>query len=117
MTDRKLSDVWWMTADLIPVTSCEPPEGTTCYLQRGSTSYAAADAKRHAFDNPGHLVVRESCGSHFREEFQEDGECKRDDANFAHVAAWEYAGRDKKPGRNIELLLYQEIQMSTRSYK
>ena len=63
------------------------------------------------------LERRESCGGHFREEFQEDGECKRDDVNFAHVAAWEYAGPDQKPIRNIEPLIYEEIKMSTRSYK
>src|SRR5262249_43053627 len=60
------------------------------------------------------LERRESCGGHFREEFQEEGECKRDDANFAHVAAWEYAGADRKPVRNIEPLLYEESKMSTR---
>jgi succinate dehydrogenase / fumarate reductase flavoprotein subunit len=63
------------------------------------------------------LERRESCGGHFREEFQEDGECKRDDANFAHVAAWEHAGADRKPIRNIEPLVYEESKMSTRSYK
>jgi succinate dehydrogenase / fumarate reductase flavoprotein subunit len=63
------------------------------------------------------LERRESCGGHFREEFQEDGECMRDDLNFAHVAAWEYAGPGYKPIRNTEPLLYEEIKMSTRSYK
>ena len=63
------------------------------------------------------LERRESCGGHFREEFEEDGECKRDDAAFAHVAAWEYAGPDRKPIRNTEPLVYEEIKMSTRSYK
>jgi succinate dehydrogenase / fumarate reductase flavoprotein subunit len=63
------------------------------------------------------LERRESCGGHFREEFQDEGECKRDDVNFAHVAAWEYAGSDKPPVRNIEPLIYEEIKMSTRSYK
>jgi succinate dehydrogenase / fumarate reductase flavoprotein subunit len=63
------------------------------------------------------LERRESCGGHFREEFQEDGECKRDDVNFAHVAAWEYVRPDKTPLRLVEPLHYQEIAMSTRSYK
>ena len=63
------------------------------------------------------LERRESCGGHFREEFQEDGECKRDDVNFAHVAAWEYAGPDRPPIRNVEPLVYEEIKMATRSYK
>jgi hypothetical protein len=45
------------------------------------------------------LAREESCGGHFREEHQyPDGECKRDDVNFAHVAAWEYAGRGQGAG-------------------
>ncbi len=64
------------------------------------------------------LERRESCGGHFREEYQyEDGECKRDDVNFAHAAAWEYQGPNKAPVRNTEPLVYEEIHMSTRSYK
>ena len=64
------------------------------------------------------LERRESCGGHFREEFQHpDGEAKRDDDNFAHVAAWEYQGPEKKPVRNTEPLAYEEVKMATRSYK
>ena len=63
------------------------------------------------------LERRESCGGHFREEYQDEGECKRDDARFAHVAAWEYAGPGRPPTRNVESLIYEEIKMSTRSYK
>jgi succinate dehydrogenase / fumarate reductase flavoprotein subunit len=63
------------------------------------------------------LTRNESCGGHFRVEHQEAGECKRDDENFAHVAAWEYAGPGKPPVRHIEPLLYEEVHMSTRSYK
>jgi succinate dehydrogenase / fumarate reductase flavoprotein subunit len=63
------------------------------------------------------LQRRESCGGHFREEFQEEGECKRDDEHFAHAAAWEYAGPDRPPIRNVEPLVYEEVKMSTRSYK
>jgi succinate dehydrogenase / fumarate reductase flavoprotein subunit len=63
------------------------------------------------------LTREESCGGHFREEHQEEGECKRDDEKFAHVAAWEYAGAGKAPVRNVEPLVYEEIKMSTRSYK
>jgi len=64
------------------------------------------------------LERRESCGGHFREEYQyEDGEARRDDENFAHVAAWEYQGPDKAPVRHIEPLVYEETKMSTRSYK
>jgi succinate dehydrogenase / fumarate reductase flavoprotein subunit len=64
------------------------------------------------------LERRESCGGHFRTEFQtEDGEAKRDDENFAYVAAWEYAGPGKRPILNKEPLVYEEMHMSTRSYK
>ncbi len=64
------------------------------------------------------LERRESCGGHFRSEFQtEDGEAKRDDENFAYVAAWEYAGQGRPPILNKEPLVYEEVHMSTRSYK
>ena len=64
------------------------------------------------------LTREESCGGHFREEYQHpDGECKRDDEKFAHVAAWEYQGADKAPLRNIEPLNYEAVKMSVRNYK
>ena len=64
------------------------------------------------------LHRNESCGGHFRSEFQtEDGEAKRDDDNFAYVAAWEFAGEGKAPILNKEPLVYEEVHMSTRSYK
>ena len=64
------------------------------------------------------LAREESCGCHFREEHQyPDGECKRDDDNFAHVAAWEYAGEGAAPVRNIEPLAYETVKMSVRNYK
>jgi succinate dehydrogenase / fumarate reductase flavoprotein subunit len=64
------------------------------------------------------LHRRESCGGHFRVEFQtSDGEALRDDEHFAYVAAWEYAGPDKPPTLNKEPLVYDEVHMSTRSYK
>jgi len=64
------------------------------------------------------LHRRESCGGHFREEFQTpDGEAKRDDENFSYVAAWEYQGPDKPPALQKEPLTYEEVHMSTRSYK
>jgi succinate dehydrogenase / fumarate reductase flavoprotein subunit len=64
------------------------------------------------------LQRNESCGGHFRVEYQtEDGEAKRDDENFAYVAAWEYAGQGKAPILNKEPLVYEEVHMSTRSYK
>jgi succinate dehydrogenase / fumarate reductase flavoprotein subunit len=64
------------------------------------------------------LERRESCGGHFRQEFQtEEGEAKRDDENFAYVAAWEYQGADKAPTVHKEELVYESVHMSTRSYK
>jgi succinate dehydrogenase / fumarate reductase flavoprotein subunit len=64
------------------------------------------------------LERRESCGGHFREEFQEeDGEARRDDDNFCHVAAWEYAGEDKTPVRNLEPLAFENVHLTKRSYK
>ena len=64
------------------------------------------------------LERNESCGGHFREEFQTpDGEAKRDDDNFAHVAAWEYNGTDKKATRHQEDLKFDFVKLTQRSYK
>jgi succinate dehydrogenase / fumarate reductase flavoprotein subunit len=64
------------------------------------------------------LERRESCGGHFREEFQtEEGEALRDDENFCHVAAWEYAGPGRKPKRHTEPLVFENVHLATRSYK
>lgn len=60
----------------------------------------------------------ESCGGHFREEHQTpDGEAVRNDEKFAHVAAWEYKGEGKKPERHVEELVYENLELSVRSYK
>jgi succinate dehydrogenase / fumarate reductase flavoprotein subunit len=64
------------------------------------------------------LHREESCGGHFRTEHQtEDGEAKRNDAEFAYVAAWEYAGEGKAPILNKEPLEFENVHLSTRSYK
>jgi succinate dehydrogenase / fumarate reductase flavoprotein subunit len=64
------------------------------------------------------LERHESCGGHFREEFQTpDGEARRDDENFCHVAAWEYAGPGQKPIRHVEPLSFEYVHPSQRSYK
>src|SRR5438067_13940087 len=64
------------------------------------------------------LYRRESCGGHFREEFQTpEGEAQRDDQNFAYAAAWEYQGAGKPAVLHKEPLVYEEAHMSTRSYK
>ncbi len=63
------------------------------------------------------LHREESCGGHFREEYQEEGEAKRNDEKFAYVAAWEYAGKDKAPILNKEPLEFNDVHLATRSYK
>ena len=64
------------------------------------------------------LQRNESCGGHFREEFQtEDGEALRDDENFCHTAVWEYKGEGQTPVRHIESLTFEYVHLATRSYK
>jgi succinate dehydrogenase / fumarate reductase flavoprotein subunit len=64
------------------------------------------------------LERSESCGCHFREEFQtEDGEAKRNDAEFAHVAVWEHKGEGADPIRHTESLSFDNVHLATRSYK
>ena len=64
------------------------------------------------------LERRESCGGHFREEFQTaEGEATRDDENFAHAAVWEYQGQGKIPKRHKEELLFDNVKLAVRSYK
>jgi succinate dehydrogenase / fumarate reductase, flavoprotein subunit len=64
------------------------------------------------------LERNESCGGHFRAEYQDDeGEAARDDDNFAHVAAWEWTGDPMTPKRNVEELEYEVVHLAKRSYK
>jgi succinate dehydrogenase / fumarate reductase flavoprotein subunit len=64
------------------------------------------------------LERKESCGGHFREESQTpENEAMRDDANFCHVAAWEYQGDEAKPTRHIEELTFETVKLTQRSYK
>ncbi|MGH7648592.1 MAG: succinate dehydrogenase (quinone) flavoprotein subunit, partial [Gemmatimonadaceae bacterium] len=63
------------------------------------------------------LERRESCGAHFREEYQTpDGEALRDDEHFAHVAVWQYRGEDRTPERLQEALEFENVHLSQRSY-
>ena len=63
------------------------------------------------------LAREESCGAHFRKEHQSpEGEARRDDVNFSHIAAWEHNG-DGEPIRHAEPLHFSTLQPSTRSYK
>jgi len=64
------------------------------------------------------LHRNESCGGHFREEYQtEEGEALRDDENFAYVAAWEYKGIPSDAVLHKEPLVYENIKLVQRSYK
>jgi succinate dehydrogenase / fumarate reductase flavoprotein subunit len=72
----------------------------------------------------GELLIRdaltreESCGGHFREEYQtEDGEAKRDDENFRHSSVWEYKGDNQAPELHKEQLEFEHVKPSQRSYK
>ncbi len=64
------------------------------------------------------LHRQESCGGHFREEYQtEENEALRDDENFCYVAAWEYTGEPSQSVLHKEELKFNEVELSTRSYK
>ena len=64
------------------------------------------------------LTRNESCGGHFREEYQTpEGEAMRDDKNFKFVSAWEYKGEPKDAVLHKEELVYENIELKTRSYK
>jgi succinate dehydrogenase / fumarate reductase flavoprotein subunit len=111
--------------ELIPALREEFWKNVNVPGEQGNLNQALEQAGRVAdFLELGELLCldalerRESCGGHFREEYQyPDGEAKRDDEHFAHVAAWEYQGNDKKPARHVEPLVYEEVKMVTRSYK
>jgi succinate dehydrogenase / fumarate reductase flavoprotein subunit len=64
------------------------------------------------------LARQESCGGHFNEDFQTKGhEAKRDDENFCHAAAWEFSGDDSQPQLHKEHLVFENVELSQRSYK
>jgi succinate dehydrogenase / fumarate reductase flavoprotein subunit len=64
------------------------------------------------------LHRNESCGGHFREEYQtEDGEALRDDEHFAYVGAWEFNGVGNEPKLHKEELEFENVHLATRSYK
>ena len=72
----------------------------------------------------GELLARdaldrdESCGGHFRTEHQtQDGEAVRNDEKFCHVSAWEYQGDDKPAQLHTEPLDFENVKLTTRSYK
>jgi succinate dehydrogenase / fumarate reductase flavoprotein subunit len=64
------------------------------------------------------LARQESCGGHFNEAFQtEENEARRDDENFCHVAAWEFSGPGNEPLFHKEPLVFENVELSQRSYK
>ena len=103
----------------------EPPKRKEKKEKRELINVELEKANRVAdFIELGELMARdaltrhESCGGHFREEMQTaDGEAKRDDDKFCHVAAWEWTGEDGEPIRNIEELSFENVHLATRSYK
>ncbi|MBN2681588.1 MAG: fumarate reductase/succinate dehydrogenase flavoprotein subunit [Bacteroidales bacterium] len=95
------------------------PETTDIFNQELEKANRVAD-----FIELGELMMRdalnrkESCGGHFREESQtEDGEAKRNDADFAYVAAWEYKGENAEPELHKEDLKFEVVELVTRNYK
>jgi len=76
------------------------------------------------FFDIGELMARdaldrnESCGGHFREEsVTEDGEAKRDDKNYTYVSCWEYQGEKKEAVLHKEDLVFENVELTQRSYK
>ena len=64
------------------------------------------------------LMREESCGGHFREEYQTaDGEALREDQQFSFVAAWEFNGISAEPTLHKEQLSFENVELATRSYK
>ena len=64
------------------------------------------------------LHRNESCGGHFRSEYQyDDGEAKRDDVNYCYVGAWEFKGVGKEPELHKEPLQFENVHLAVRSYK
>ena len=63
------------------------------------------------------LKREESCGGHFREEHEENGEALRDDEHFSYVAAWEWTGNPGEPRLSQEPLTFEYVKPTKRSYK
>ena len=63
------------------------------------------------------LNRNESCGGHFRVEYQDEGEAKRNDAEYAYVAAWEHKGIGQEANLHKESLKFENVKLATRSYK
>jgi succinate dehydrogenase / fumarate reductase flavoprotein subunit len=108
---RKLRDEFWQDVRVVG-----SPDDMNNDLERAGR---LAD-----FLELGELMARdalhreESCGGHFREEYQtEEGEAKRNDEQFSYVAAWEFAGAGNEPKLHKEPLTFEYVKPSQRSYK
>jgi succinate dehydrogenase / fumarate reductase flavoprotein subunit len=107
----KLRDEFWHDVKI--------PSTANSFNQELERAHRLADflelAELIAFDA---LHREESCGGHFREEYQtEDGEAKRNDAEFSYVAAWEFTGVGQKPKLHKEPLTFEYVKPTQRSYK
>lgn len=108
---QKLREEFWTNVNV-------PGEATT-YNKYLEFANRVAD-----FLELGELMARdalnreESCGGHFREEYQtEEGEAKRNDEEFCYVAAWEYQGDHAAPALHKEALTFENVKLTQRSYK
>ncbi len=107
----KLRDEFWSTVS-IPGTGAELNQSLE---KAGRVADFLEFAELMCIDA---LQRDESCGAHFREEHQStDGEAVRNDDQFAYVSAWEYQGDGKAPVLNKEPLAFENVHLSTRSYK
>jgi succinate dehydrogenase / fumarate reductase flavoprotein subunit len=107
---RALRDEFWTT---VSVTGTDTDLNTALERANRVSDYMEF-AELLALDA---LHREESCGGHFRTEHQTaDGEAKRDDARFCHVAAWEYRGLER-PTRHEEPLVFESVKLAERSYK
>jgi len=95
------------------------PEGGASFNQELEKAHRVAD-----FLELGELIAidalhrKESCGGHFREEYEtEENEAKRNDEEFSYVAAWEFAGAGDPPKLHREPLTFEYVKPSQRSYK
>ncbi|MDH4157523.1 MAG: fumarate reductase/succinate dehydrogenase flavoprotein subunit [candidate division Zixibacteria bacterium] len=107
----KLREEFWQNARVLGST-----EGLNMTLERaGRVADFLEFAEILCYDA---LNRQESCGAHFREEYQTpEGEALRDDKRFAYVAAWEYKGVGVKPELHKEELKFETVELATRSYK
>ncbi|MBK5232064.1 MAG: fumarate reductase/succinate dehydrogenase flavoprotein subunit [Thermoleophilia bacterium] len=108
---RKIKDEFWRDLRVDP--GVEELNQSLEYANRVSDFLEMGELMCHDA-----LRREESCGGHFREEYEtEDGEALRDDENFAKVTAWEYQGEAGDPVPHDEQLIFENVKLATRSYK